>query len=198
MSRIGLLGGTFDPPHIGHLILAETARQQLQLDQVLFLPAGEPPHKVKRQKTAVAHRVAMTALALKDNAAFALDLSDVERPLPHYTVTLVSLLQQQRPEANFWLLLGSDSLRDLAGWYQPAQLIRQCRLAVLPRSDGLVDWVTLSLAVPGVDAAVDSLAGPAVALSSTELRQWAAKGQSLRYLTPTAVITYIHENQLYG
>jgi nicotinate-nucleotide adenylyltransferase len=198
VERIGLLGGTFDPPHIGHLWLAEAARQTLNLDKVLFLPAGQPPHKSNDPVTAVHHRQTMTRLAIEDNEHFSLDMTDAERPSPHYTSTLLPLLQQAHPIAELFLLIGSDSLRDLPFWHKPIQVISQCRLAVLPRPGITVDWVMLSLYVPGVDQVVDMLNGPTIDLSSTMLRDWLAGGNQPYYLIPSAVLNYIQEKQLYS
>ncbi len=197
VKRLGLCGGTFDPPHLGHLWLAEAAREQLQLEAVLFLPAGAPPHKQDCHVTAVAHRLTMLQQAIADNPAFHLDLTDVERPQPHTTVTLLPLLQQKYPQAQLWWLIGSDSLRDLPTWHAPQQLIQQCRLGVLPRPGVTIDWESLSTAVPGIETAVDWLHGPQVYLSSTDIRRCAQAGHSLRYLVPTAVANYIQTHDLY-
>ncbi len=197
MRRIGLLGGTFDPPHIGHLWLAETAREQLTLDEVVFLPVGSPPHKEERTITTVSHRLAMLQLALADSS-FALNTLDVERHPPHTTVTLLPLLRQQYgPGAAFWWLIGADSLRDLPTWVQPQQILAQCRLGVLPRPGVEIDWPKLETAVPGVRAAVDWLKGPTLAISATAVRQWARAGHSLRFLLPTAVAQYVQTHALY-
>jgi nicotinate-nucleotide adenylyltransferase len=195
--RIGLLGGTFDPPHLGHLWLAEAARQTLQLDKVLFLPAGQPPHKTTDPVTAVHHRRAMTELAIQANPHFQLDLTDIDRPSPHYTSTLLPLIHQSYPDSELWLLIGSDSLRDLPSWHEPRQVITQCRLAVLPRPGIVVDWVWLSLSVPGVDRVVDLLNGPTMDISSTAVREWAAGSGRPRYLVPAPVLTYLEERRLY-
>jgi nicotinate-nucleotide adenylyltransferase len=195
--KIGLLGGTFDPPHWGHLWLAETARAQLGLAQVLFLPVGQPPHKGHQVITAVSHRLRMTELAIQDTDHFVLDSSDLERELPQVTVTLLPLLQDMYPTAQLWWLIGSDSLRDLPTWHQPHALIQLCRLAVLPRPGVAVDWPTLKTAVPGIETAVDMLAGPQLNLSATDIRHWAQAGYSIRHLLPAAVLQYITENALY-
>jgi len=197
MERIGLLGGTFDPPHIGHLWLAEAARQIFNLDKVLFLPAGHPPHKSDEPVTAVHHRQEMTRLAIAGNNHFVLDTTDTERPSPHYTSTLLPLIQQACPDADLFLLIGSDSLRDLPLWHEPKKVITLCRLAVLPRPGIIVDWVMLSLYVPGVDQVVDMLNGPTIDLSSTMLRTWLVAGNQPHYLIPSAVLNYIQDNQLY-
>ena len=197
MERIGLLGGTFDPPHVGHLWLAEIARQSLNLDTVIFLPAGQPPHKSDEPVTAVDHRWAMTTLAIKDNPHFQVDRTDLERPPPHYTSTLLPFFQQKYPKAELWLLIGSDSLRDLPLWHEPETVITQCRLATLPRPGITVDWVWLSLSVPGVDRVVDMLDGPTVDVSSTAIRHWLRNGRSPEYLVPTGVQDYINHQRLY-
>lgn len=196
-QKIGLLGGTFDPPHWGHLWLAELARQQLGLDKVLFLPVGQPPHKVGREITAVSHRIQLVALAIENNPSFVLDTTDCARPAPHSTVTLLPLLAQTYPEATFWLLLGGDSLRDLPTWTDPARLITQCRLAVLPRPEAIIEWERLATAVPGIKTAVDWLSGPTLSLSATAIRAWLREGHRATYLLPTAVADYITQHQLY-
>ena len=196
VAHIGLLGGTFDPPHIGHLWLAETAQEQLGLTEVVFLPVGEPPHKRDRLITAVSHRLHMLQLALQDTP-FAIDLLDTYRPPPHTTVTLLPLLRATQPDAAFWWLIGADSLRDLPTWHDPQTIIAQCRLAVLPRSGVEIDWERLETAVPGIRAAVDWLSGPTLSLSSTVLRQWSRAGYSVRPLVGTAVGHYIQQHSLY-
>ncbi len=198
MQRIGLLGGTFDPPHMGHLWLAEAARDQLLLDKVLFLPVGEPPHKQGQEITAVSHRLTMLQHTITNNPAFALDTTDVKRPPPHTTVTLIPRLQQVYPQAKLWLIIGADSLVDLPDWVEPEQIIQQCRLAVLPRPGFEIDWLTLETAVPGVTQVVDMLEGPSINISSTELRAWAKRGRSLTYLVETAVLQYIKQKKLYS
>jgi nicotinate-nucleotide adenylyltransferase len=195
--RLGLIGGTFDPPHLGHLILAEVARDQLKLDQVLFLPAGQPPHKPGRLISPLTHRLAMTELAIADNPFFALNTTDADRPPPHFTYTLLPLLRQQYPQAQCWLILGGDSLRDFATWREPSQVIAQCHLAVLPRPGATVNWENLESAVPGLQAAVEMLTGPSVAIAGTEIRNRIAAGRSARYLTLPAVLAYIQQHGLY-
>lgn len=196
-ERLGLLGGTFDPPHVGHLWLAETARDQLHLDRVLFLPVGRPPHKEGETITAVAHRVAMLDLALDGAPHFILDETDCRREPPHTTLTLLPLLRAAHPRAAFWLLVGGDSLRDFPTWHQPQALLQLCRLAVLPRPGASIDWDALETAVPTVRAAVDLLDGPTLDVSSTDIRRWAAAGHSLRHLVAPVVDAYIRAHNLY-
>ena len=197
-KRIGIMGGTFDPPHVGHLILGEVARQQLALDLVMFMPAGQPPHKRTEPMSAVQHRLAMTRLAVAGNGAFTVNTIDIERPAPHYTSTLRPLLQEAFPDSDFALLIGGDSLRDLPRWHEPHRVASQWQLAVLSRPGFDVDWTALEKAVPGVGQATTMLDGPSIALSSTQVRRWANAGRSLRYLMPAAVAGYIKENGLYS
>lgn len=196
-ARIGLLGGTFDPIHVGHLWLGQTAVSQLALDAVWFMPVGQPVHKDSNQITAVSHRLRMVELAIDNNPAFALHQFDMKRPPPHSTVSLLDQLQIAYPDTNFWLLLGGDSLRDLSTWVEPARLITLCRLAVLPRPDVDIAWERVKTAVPGVDSRVDWLSGPTVYLSSSQIRAWRTNGRSLRYLVPDTVLEYIEQQALY-
>jgi len=195
--RIGLLGGTFDPPHWGHLWLAELARIQLNLDKVLFLPVGEPVHKTGQQITAVPHRLQMVSLAIQNDPHFVLDTTDCDRSSPHSTVTLLPLLHQAYQHAEFWLLLGEDSLRDLPTWHEPECLVTQCRLAVLPRPGVEIDWEHLETAVPGSKTAVDILTGPTLSISASAIRHWVRQGHEPNYLLPTAVADYIRQKKLY-
>lgn len=196
-TRLGLLGGTFDPPHWGHLWLAELARVQLGLKKVLFLPVGNPVHKQGQVITAVSHRLHMVSLAIQKNPNFSLDTTDCNRPAPHTTVSLLPLLHDAHPEAQFWLLMGGDSLRNLPTWVEPQRLLQQCRLAVLPRPGMQVNWRDLETAVPGIQTAADLLDGPTLSISATAIRNWVKNGQVPTYLLPTAVSHYIQKHQLY-
>jgi len=196
--RIGLLGGTFDPPHVGHLWLGETAFDQMGLDEVWFLPVGQPPHKEGQVVTAVSHRLTMTQLAIQPFPYFTLSRADIDRPLPHSTVSLLHCLSQTHADTQFSLIIGSDSLRDFATWDYPNQLIQQCRLVVLNRPGVVVEWERLETAVPNIRAAIDWLHGPTVDISSTAIRQWARAGRSLKVMLVTAVLDYIQQHHLYN
>lgn len=195
--RIGLLGGTFDPPHKGHLALAAAAREQLALDVVLFLPVGDPPHKQDREITAVSHRINMVQQTIADHPYYCLDESDVHRPRPHSTVTLLPLLRQQHPDAAFWLIIGADSLRDFPTWHNPDALVTQCRLAVLSRPSVVLDWAHLQTAVSGLKTAVDFLNPPHFRISSTDIRQRVRDGLTIDEMVETAVSDYINTHHLY-
>lgn len=195
--RIGLLGGTFDPPHLGHLWVAETAREQLQLDQMLFLPVGQPPHKQDQSVTAVTHRLAMTRLAIANNPGFELDTSDMDRPPPHTTNSLLPLIHRARPDSQLWFLIGADSLHDLPTWEKPEAIITQCRLAVYPRPGVSIDWPALKTAIPQIETAVDLIKGPIMSISSSGIRDWRRAGHSVRYLVSAPVLAYIERHNLY-
>jgi len=195
--RLGLLGGTFDPPHLGHLWLAETARDQLNLDRVLFLPVGQPPHKSRRLTTSAAQRLKMLELSLSGNAAFALDVSDMRRDPPHTTYTLLPMMREKFPTAEMWLLVGSDSIRDLPEWHQPDLVVSQCRLATLPRPGIDLNWNELEERIPALRSRVDILEGPALEVSSTQIRARARGGRTIHYLVTAEVHEYIQRHRLY-
>lgn len=196
--RIGILGGTFDPPHMGHVWLAETAKEQLNLNTVLFVPVGDPPHKGHLHITDLSHRLAMTELAIASNRGFVIDDSDIKRPPPHATVSLLPLIQEKYPQAELWLILGADSLRDFHKWIEPQKIVGQCQLGVLDRPGVVVDWSILESVVPAIRTAVTLLSGPTVSISSTDVRAWVRLGKSIHYLVDTAVETYIKQHNIYN
>jgi len=197
-QRVGLLGGSFDPPHIGHLILAEEARDQLALTQVLLAPAGQPPHKQDKTMTPVDDRVHMTELALSGNPYFQLSRVDADRPGPHYTIDLVKLVAAQLPpDAELFFLMGFDSLRDLPTWREPAQLIRTASLVALTRPDTPIDWEMLEARLPGVRERITLLDMPELEIASRDLRERVRVGRSIRYMVTEPVRAYIEEKRLY-
>lgn len=196
--RAGLLGGSFDPPHIGHLRLAEEARDQLNLSLVFLVPAGQPPHKLDRTMTPVADRVHMTELAIASNPAFRLSRVDADRPGPHYTIDLVRLVREQLPEdAELFFLMGFDSLRDLPTWREPAHLIRSVQLVALTRPDVPIDWESLEASLPGVRERVTLLDMPELEIASNDIRRRVREGRSIRYMVTDPVREYIEERGLY-
>ncbi len=187
--RVGLLGGSFDPPHIGHLILAEEARDQLQLDKVLFAPAGQQPLKAGQDVTNTADRVQMTELAICGNPHFELSRGDVDRPGPHYTIDLVKIVAAQLPPGSeLFFLMGFDSLADLPKWREPAQLIRTAQLVALTRPDVPIEWDALEAQLPGVRERVRLLDMPELEIASRDLRERVRTGRSIRYMVPDPVV----------
>jgi len=196
--RIGVLGGTFDPIHIGHLFAAEEARTRLGLERVLFVPAGLPPHKLDVPVTPVEHRLNMVQLALADNPHLVLSRVDVDRFGPSYTVDTISLLRDEYgPDTELHFIMGSDSLADLLTWHRPERLIRLCRIVALTRPNGLVDLEELNRLLPGAIARIQMLEMPLLQLSSSDLQRRVRAGFSIRYLVPMAVEAYIEQHQLY-
>lgn len=195
--RLGILGGTFDPPHYGHLVIAETARVQLDLDRVLFVPAAQPPHKSGQRISSAHHRAAMVAVAIADNPAFELSRVDLDRPGPNYTARMLELVREKAPGAELFFLIGGDSLSEMHSWYDPAGIVAQARLAVMRRRDHEVDLERMERAVPGIGGRVHWLDAPLLDVSSTDLRRRVRAGLPIRYLVPPAVEDYVREHQLH-
>jgi nicotinate-nucleotide adenylyltransferase len=196
--RIGVLGGSFDPIHIGHLILAQEACEQLGLACVYFVPAGEPPHKRDRKLTPVEQRVTMTQLAIAGNPAFRLSRVDADRPGPHYTVDMIRILKGQfSPESELYFLMGFDSLVELPTWHRPGDLIASCRLVALTRPNIAVDWAALEARLPGIRERVTLIDMPELEIASHDLRDRVAQGRRIRYMVMEPVAAYIEQNGLY-
>jgi len=189
------MGGTFDPIHVGHLAIAEEARDALGLARILFVPAGRPPHKPESAVTAVRHRVAMVELAIADNDAFELDRIEVDRPGPSYTVDTVEALAR---DADVTMILSAETFAELPAWHEPERLFEAARVAVVPREGyPAPDPAWLSSTFPGRERRVTYLEGPRLGLSSTAIRARVAAGRSIRYIVPAPVEAYIADNHLY-
>lgn len=197
--KIGILGGTFDPIHNGHLKVAEEVRNHQSLAQMLFIPAGQPWLKVENNISAVEHRVAMTRLAIGNNPYFKLSTLEVEQPGPSYTVETLSRLQSQVDASDeLFFILGWDNLAQLPQWKQPARLIKLCILVAVPRPGyPLPDINLLESAIPGLTARLIIMEEPQIDISASEIRKRVAQGLSIRHLVPAAVDDYIRQNGLY-
>lgn len=199
--RVGILGGTFDPVHTGHLILAEQGREQARLDEVWFVPAAHPPHKDEPDLTRFEQRVEMLALAIAGNPAFRIDELEKERPGPSYTADTLAELRRRNPAHEFMLLIGSDTLLDLPHWYQPLRVLEHAGLLVMTRPGSAVltaEQLRERLNLPAqTPLRLEAIETPQIDISSRDLRRRAAAGRSLRYLLPRAVECYIHDKRLY-
>jgi len=195
-GSIGIFGGTFDPIHLAHLAVAEAARDALGLERVLFIPAGEPPHKPGRAISDGEHRLAMVQLAIAGNPSFAASRIELERAGPSYTVDTLEALAATN--ADLTLVLSAEAFVDLPSWHEPRRVLGLVRFVVAPR-DGFPDAgpTFLEEHFPGVAAGIVFLDGPRMRLSASELRARAAGGRSLRYLVPDAVAAYIGDHGLY-
>jgi nicotinate-nucleotide adenylyltransferase len=200
VRRLGIMGGSFDPIHIAHLLVAETVREALSLDQVLFLPAGAQPLKQEMQATPAEHRVAMLDLAIKSNPAFALSTVDIDRAGPSYTADSLEQLRTEwggPEETAMWFIVGSDALLKFPKWRQPERVIAQARLAVVRRPTFNADLASMEAVVPGLSAAIDWVDAPLIEISGTDIRERVAQGRSIRYRVSDAVRDYIASHGLY-
>jgi len=197
--RLGILGGTFDPIHFGHLLAAEEARVALGLERVLFAPAGDPPHKPEADILPIRHRLAMVNLAIADNPAFAISGVDIDRPGPHYTVDTVHLIRKEwnTSAEDTFFIMGADSLVQLLTWHQPGRLIQLCRLAVVTRPGYQADLRELEAALPGLSRRLDCVEMPVLGISSSDLQRRVRESRSIRYQVPVAVSRYVTEHNLY-
>ena len=194
--KLGILGGTFDPVHNGHLALAEHALSGLALDQVLFVPAGEPWRKSHRAITPAVHRLAMLRLAIEGNTAFGISDIELRRDGPTYTADTLEALAGERLDDSFWFILGADALADLPNWREPERIVRHAVLAVAPREGGLtVDATTLG--VPGVADRIIRFDCPRIDVSSSAIRERLADRKEIGDMVPAAVRAYIEEHGLY-
>jgi nicotinate-nucleotide adenylyltransferase len=197
-QQIGLFGGTFDPPHLGHLILASEAFSQLDLDRLLWILTPHPPHKQDRVITPVEHRLAMVQLAIRDNPAFEISRVELDRPGPHYTLDTVKLIAHQYPDSDIIPILGGDSLRDLPNWKRPRELLQACHwVGVMHRPGEQENLEELESQLPGIRSKVHYVDAPLLEIASREIRNRIANGKPFRYYLPPAVYEYILEHHLY-
>ena len=195
-ARIGLLGGSFDPIHYGHLAIAEEVRLALQLQRVLFLPPAQQPFKQGQHAASAEQRLAMARLACADNLAFEVSSIEIERPGPSYTaVTLAAL--RERYHAELFLILGADSLADLPRWYRAQRVVELAQVVAVGRPGAPTETDRITHALPGLAGRLTWIDGPQLSLSSTQLRERAAAGRTLRYQTPDSVVDFILTHRPY-
>jgi nicotinate-nucleotide adenylyltransferase len=202
-GSIGIMGGTFDPIHVGHLAIAEEAREALGLARILFIPAAVPPHRPAGSVSPADDRAAMVALAIQGNPAFELCRLELDRPGPSFTSdTVEALAAAERAagrEPDLTFILSAETLRDVPTWHSPERLIAACRLAVVPRNGLAVpDRAWQREHLPGGESRVEHLSAPRLDVSSTIIRERRAAGRSIRYLVPPAVERYIGDHGLYA
>jgi nicotinate-nucleotide adenylyltransferase len=193
---IGILGGTFDPIHHGHLAIAEEVRVALGLEHVLLVPAAQQPFKLGLTVATAAQRLEMVRLACAGNPAFKPSPIELERPGPSYTVTTLEALAATQA-AELCFIVGADALRDLPRWRRAAELPRLARIAAVQRPAFTIDLEKLFAELPGLRGRLELLEGPQIELSSSELRARVAAGRPIRYLVPDPVAAYIEQQQIY-
>ncbi len=198
MRRVGVLGGTFDPVHYGHLVIALDAWAYLDLEKVLFIPAYQPPHKPAGSYSAFEQRVRMLELALGDNPCFELSLIEAERHGPSYTVdTLKDLRVEMGPDAEIYFVIGMDSLGNILEWHRPDELVTLCRIVVAERAGYQVDLAALEQSLPGLRDSLVLIDTPELSISSTDLQRRIRLGLPIRYQVPPRVEQYIRAHKLY-
>lgn len=190
---IGLFGGSFNPPHVAHLIVAEIARDQFGLNEVWWIPNATPPHKSNENLASVEHRLAMTRRVVESNPTFRVCDIEVEREGVSYTVETLRALQEQSPDTSFALIIGSDSLDHFAEWHRPDEIAERVPLIVYKRPGGIE-----AVAEPRFANHVRYVAAPVMEVSGTEIRARCQAGRSIRYLVPEGVRAYIEDHDLYG
>ena len=197
--KIGILGGTFDPVHNGHIKEAEAVRSQLDLAKVVFVPAGQPWLKSDSPVSPAEHRVEMVRLAIADYPGFELSLVEINRPGPSYTVDTIKELRDKLGTGNeLFFILGWDSLAQLPHWKEPTRLIELCRLVAVPRPGyKLPELKPLETLIPGLSPRLILLDKPEIDVSATQIRRRVAEGLSIRDMVPTPVADYIKQHQLY-
>ena len=197
-GSVGILGGTFDPIHHGHLVIAEEVREALGLERVLLVPTATPPHKPDRPVTAAEHRVAMAELAVAGNPAFAVSGIEVARGGSSYTVETLEILLREGI-SDPWFIMSAEALAEFPAWRRPDRILELCRLAVVPRGDHeALDAAWTREHFPGREGRISFLPGPLLPISGSVVRRRAAAGRSVRYLVPDAVARYIADHALYS
>ncbi len=200
-KRIGIMGGTFDPIHVGHLILGEKAYEQLSLDKVWFMPSGNPPHKQNREGRATdEERAEMVRIAIRDNPHFALSLLEMNEEGYTYTYRTLERLGEENPDTDYFFIIGADSLFTFSSWMKPERICAACTLVAavrnhVPEQDLDREMEMLREKFQGNIVKLDTLN---IDISSRLVRQWAGEGKSLKYYVPDEVIAYIQKNRIYG
>jgi nicotinate-nucleotide adenylyltransferase len=199
--KIGVFGGTFDPIHLGHLIIAEQCREQASLDQVRFVPSARPPHKSERDISAFERRSDMIQLAIAGHPAFRVDELEKDRAGPSYTADTLAELHRANPGADLYLIIGSDCVPDLPGWHDPVRVVTQASLLVTARP-GWAIWSVEQLRealklTKDVALNMQIVSIPLIDIASRDLRRRVAEGSSIRYFVPGAVAAYIADKKMY-
>jgi nicotinate-nucleotide adenylyltransferase len=196
--RVGIFGGTFDPPHLGHLILAAEAVQQMRLEKVLWVLTPDPPHKLGHEIRPWNQRLQLVQAAISENTTFEISRVDIDRPGPHYAVDTLDLLAQNNPGIELFYLMGGDSLRDLPTWYRPVDFLKACGgLGVMRRPSSKTDLSALEGLLPGISQRVQFIQAPLIEVSSSDIRERIDSGRTYRYFLPQPVYQIITESCMY-
>jgi nicotinate-nucleotide adenylyltransferase len=196
--RIGIFGGTFDPPHLGHLILAAEATSQMKLDRLLWVLTPDPPHKRDQHLTPIEIRFDLVELSLMNDPTFEMCRVDLDRPGPHYTLDTVKLIKQEYPGAEVYYLIGGDSLHDYPNWHRAADLLAEVDgLGVMRRQGDQIDMSLLETQVPGISAKIHFIEAPLLEIASHQIRRRIRQGRPFRYYVLPVVYQRIQEKKYY-
>lgn len=198
--RIGVFGGTFDPIHFGHLVLAEQCHEQCELDEVWFVPASRPPHKQGVFVSDAKHRCEMVELAIAGRSCFKISRIEIDRDGPSFTVETLEQIRSANHSAELFLLVGADSLRDMPYWRSPQRILELANIIAVNRGDTTADDFQKMVAAFGSQglSRIKTIQMPGITISASDLRQRISHGRSIRYLLPRAVEAYIAQHRLYG
>jgi len=198
MWAVGIMGGTFDPIHYGHLVAAEVARSHFGLSEVVFVPTGRPPHKEGAKVTDAEHRYLMTVLATATNPHFSVSRSEVDRPGPSYTVdTVADMRRTYGPDCGMFFITGADAVREMGTWHRPEELFAMCEVIAATRPGYPLGRLNLPDLGEEALAHIHFLEVPALAISSSDIRERVAGGSPIKYLVPESVEAYIEKRALY-
>jgi nicotinate-nucleotide adenylyltransferase len=197
-ERIGIFGGTFDPPHIGHQILAMEAYDELKLDKLFWVLAPQPPHKIGKKITPIDIRIKMVQAAIQHDEVFEMSTVDIDRPGPHYVLETVKIFRSLYPHGMLIFLIGGDSLHNLPDWHQPQEFLDACdKLGVMHRPGEKLDLEGLEKKMPGLSQKVEFIEAPLLEISSNLIRQLVAAGKPFRYYLPQEVYKIVQQKKLY-
>lgn len=194
--RTGIMGGTFNPVHNAHLLIAELAREEFKLDRIIFMTGGNPPHK--DGAISPQHRFNMTHIAIEGNERFIDDDFEINRPEKSYTVNTLEYLKEKYPDDELFFIVGEDSLEDLPTWYEPERILEMCSLLVFPRKSRETLMGTLNKMTDKFGKRILPISAPVIGLSSTDIRKRIRDGKTVKYMIPDRVIEYIKQHNLYG
>ncbi len=196
--RIGIFGGTFDPPHLGHMILAMESHYQLELDRLLWVPTQSPPHKQDQIITPIEIRLQLVQAAIQDNPDFEVSRIEIDRPAPQYAADTVALLSKEYPRAEICYLIGADSLNDFVDWHDPETIVSVCHyLGVMRRPGQILNVEMLESRLPGISAKIRFVETPLMEISSSSIREHIRARIPYRYYVPEKVFEVIEKNEYY-
>jgi nicotinate-nucleotide adenylyltransferase len=197
-TRIGIFGGTFDPPHVGHLILASEARDQLDLDCTIWVLTPEPPHKQGKDISGIEDRLAMVQMAIEDDDGFKLSHVDIDRPGPHYAVDTAKIIRETYPDKELIYLMGGDSLENLPHWYQAERFLSiMDGIGVMRRPGDDIDLSELFEALPALEEKLNFVTAPLLEISAEQIRHRANQNRAFRYYLLPKIYHYIKDHRIY-